>query len=59
VPEPHEDVIGYALRCAAMLISPPKVDGEDEETPCDIVALAVGALADQVRQAWRRRHAQT
>ena len=51
-PEPQEDVIAYTLRCAALLISPPKIEGEDEDTSCEVVANAVKRLAEEVRRVW-------
>ena len=54
-PELHEDVITYTLRCAAMLISPPKIEGEDMDTPCEVVADAIRRLADEVRYRWMER----
>ena len=54
MPQPafYEDVIAYTLRCAALLISPPKSEGEDAETPCDVVADAIQRLAVDVRRMW-------
>ena len=37
-------IVEYALASAAHLISPPKVDGEDNEFRCDDVAAAVRGL---------------
>ena len=54
-PQLHEDVIAYTLRCAAMLISPPKIEGENEDTPCEVVADAVQLLADEVRYMWMKK----
>lgn len=36
--ETIEEIVRYTLEYAARLISPPKVDGEDEEIECDDVA---------------------
>lgn len=44
----------WALEAAAMLVSPPKVDHEDEEFECDDVAAAIrGPLGQMVMRALR------
>ena len=56
VPRKRESLVAYTLRCAAMLISPPKVVGEDEETPCEVIAHAVRKLAPAIQRRWRESH---
>mgnify|MGYP001600844854 CR=1 FL=1 len=51
-PQPGEDIIAFTLRCAATLISPTKIAGEDEDTPCEVVADAVKQLASFVKACW-------
>lgn len=52
-PEQGEDLIQYTLRCAAALISPPQIEGEDEDTACEVVAEAVTALYPFILARWR------
>ena len=53
-PQHGEDVIAYTLRCAAVLISPPKLDGEDEDTACEIVADAILNLYKPILARWQK-----
>lgn len=55
LPRPDEDIVAFTLRCAAHLVSPKKLDGEDEDTECTIVANALIGLAPLVRAQWARR----
>lgn len=44
-----EAIIRWSLHAAASFVSPPKVDGEDEEFACEDVAKTLrGALADRL-----------
>ena len=54
-PQEDEDEFSYTLRCAATLISPPKLPGEDESTPCEVVAQAVYNLLGEIRAKWREQ----
>ena len=51
-PQPGETQIEYALRSAAHLLSPPKVDGEDEEIKCDVAAAEMISLNGILQNRW-------
>ena len=57
LPSPGNDehIIQYTLRCAAALVSPPKIEGEDEETACEVVAEALMALYPFILKKWREQ----
>lgn len=52
-PKEGENLIKYTLRCAATLVSPPKLDGEDEETACEVVAEAIMGLYPHILARWQ------
>lgn len=53
-PRPGESEIAFALRCAAFLVSPPQVEGEDTTIECTEVAKQIVELEAAVRTAWDR-----
>ena len=54
LPKRYENIIVYTLRCAATLVSPPKLDAEDEDTPCEVVANAIMNLHAAVLSQWQK-----
>ncbi len=54
-PFPGETSIHYALRCAALLISPPKLEGENYSIRCVEVARQIADLEDDLEQLWQER----
>jgi len=54
-PRRGETSICYALRCAALLISPPKLEGENYTIACAEVARQIEALEAEVERLWQRR----
>ncbi len=41
-------LLNYALECAALVVSPPKEDGEDNEFACEEIAATLRALKGQL-----------
>ena len=53
-PLPEDTAVSYALRCAANLVSPPKVGGESDEIECNQVAADILLLKKQVEERWAK-----
>ena len=51
-PERDESPIAYALRAAAHLISPPKIDYENYRIKCEDVAKQMMELGAELQQRW-------
>ena len=51
----YESVIGFVLRSAAHLVSPPMDNDESYECECVDVAEEIRALEDQLTDAWADR----
>jgi len=47
-----ETPIAFALRYAAHLVSPPKVEGESDEIQCQDVAKQIRSIESEVEAAW-------
>ena len=54
-PNKGESPIQFALRYAAMLISPPQEDGESYDLECVDIKAALLSISDQVEQAYRSK----
>ena len=55
-PDPNDfsDAISYTIETIALLISPPKLDGEADEFECDYIAYQVREIEGQIKHRWRR-----
>jgi hypothetical protein len=57
-PFPYETQIEYALREAAHLLSPPKVENESLEIECVEAAKQIRALAPKLQKSWNEKYNQ-
>lgn len=55
LPAVGESAIAYALREAAHLLSPPKVEDEDEAIECNDAAASVLGLKDDLERLWSQK----
>lgn len=52
VPAKDENIVGFTCRCIIELISPAKVDGEDNELDCEKLSDAIWLFKNDIEKAW-------
>ena len=55
-PQKNETLVNFTLRCAAHLLSPPKIEGEDMEVSCQEAAQEIRALDSLIEKKWKAHH---